>query len=144
MLLAAEFLKQSKSFIEEGLHPQIMIRSLRKACELCLKKIEEIAVKIDKSNKEELRNLLEKCAQTTLSSKLIAQQKQFFSKLVVDAVMQLDELLPSNMIEHDRHQEGAGRRSGRFAARALRSRRPSSTPVSRCSRRNTRTSRSSC
>lgn len=84
-----------------------MIRSLRKACELCLKKIEEIAIKIDKSNKEELRSLLEKCAQTTLSSKLIAQQKQFFSKLVVDAVMQLDELLPLNMIGIKKVQGGA-------------------------------------
>ena len=107
VLLAAEFLKQSKSFIEEGLHPQILIRSLRKACELCLKKIEEIAIKIDKSNKKELRSLLEKCAQTTLSSKLIAQQKQFFSKLVVDAVMQLDDLLPLNMIGIKKVQGGA-------------------------------------
>jgi len=107
VLLAAEFLKQSKTFIEEGLHPQVLIRSLRKACELCLKRIEEISIKIDKSNKNELRSLLEKCAQTTLSSKLIAQQKQFFSKLVVDAVMQLDELLPLNMIGIKKVQGGA-------------------------------------
>lgn len=74
---------------------------------MCLKKIDEISIKIDKSNKDELRNLLEKCAQTTLSSKLIAQQKQFFSKMVVDAVMQLDELLPLNMIGIKKVQGGA-------------------------------------
>ena len=74
---------------------------------MCLAKIGEIAIKIDKSNKAELRNLLEKCAQTTLSSKLISQQKQFFSKLVVDAVMQLDELLPLNMIGIKKVQGGA-------------------------------------
>jgi len=107
VLLAAEFLKQSKMFIEEGLHPQILIRSFRKACELCVSKIEEIAIKIDKSNKDELRTLLEKCAQTTLSSKLIAQQKQFFSKMVVEAVMQLDELLPLNMIGIKKVQGGS-------------------------------------
>ena len=33
-----------------------------------------------------------------MSSKLINQQKEFFSKMVVDAVMLLDELLPLNMI----------------------------------------------
>lgn len=107
MLIAAEFLKQSKSFVEEGIHPQILIRSLRKACELCLNKIDEVAIKINKSNKDELRNLLEKCAQTTLSSKLISHQKNFFSKMVVDAVMQLDELLPLNMIGIKKVQGGA-------------------------------------
>ena len=45
----------------------------------------------------EQRALLEKCAQTTLSSKLIARQREFFSKIVVDAVLMLDELLPLNM-----------------------------------------------
>jgi T-complex protein 1 subunit eta len=48
------------------------------------------------SNREQ-RALLEKCAQTTLSSKLIARQREFFAKMVVDAVLMLDELLPLNM-----------------------------------------------
>ena len=46
----------------------------------------------------EQRQLLEKCAATALSSKLIARQKDFFSKMVVDAVNLLDEMLPLNMI----------------------------------------------
>ena len=45
----------------------------------------------------EQRILLEKCARTTLSSKLIARQREFFAKMVVDAVLILDELLPLNM-----------------------------------------------
>lgn len=45
----------------------------------------------------EQRALLEKCAQTTLSSKLIARQREFFAKMVVDTVLMLDELLPLNM-----------------------------------------------
>ena len=45
----------------------------------------------------EQRLLLEKCARTTLSSKLIARQREFFAKMVVDAVLILDELLPLNM-----------------------------------------------
>lgn len=107
VLLAAEVLKQIKPFVEEGLHPQIIIRSLRKACQLCLDKISKIAVKINKGDAKELRSLLEKCAQTTLSSKLISLQKDFFSKLVVDAVLQLDELLPLNMIGIKKVQGGA-------------------------------------
>jgi len=46
----------------------------------------------------EQKQLLLKCAATTLSSKLVAHQKEFFSRMVVDAVLSLDELLPLNMI----------------------------------------------
>lgn len=57
-----------------------------------------MAVTIEKSKVDEHRGLLEKCAATALSSKLIHQQKDFFSKMVVDAVLSLDDLLPLNMI----------------------------------------------
>ena len=42
-----------------------------------------------------------------MSSKLIANQKDFFSKMVVDAVMLLDELLPLNMIGMKKVSGGA-------------------------------------
>jgi len=99
VILAGEFLKQFKAFVEEGVHPRIIIKSVRKATALALAKIQEIAVKIDRNNPAEYRSLLEKCAATSMSSKLIHQQKDYFSKMVVDAVMMLDEqTLPLNMI----------------------------------------------
>ena len=55
----------------------------------------------------EHRELLKKCAATALSSKLIAHQKDFFSRMVVDAVTSLDELLPLNMIGMKKVQGGA-------------------------------------
>lgn len=107
VLLAAEFLKQCKPYVEEGLHPQIIIKSLKKGRQLIIDRINEIAVKVNKDvSDEEKRSLLEKCAMTTLSSKLVAQQKEFFAKIVVDAVMQLDELLPLNMIGVKKVQGG--------------------------------------
>lgn len=51
--------------------------------------------------------MLEKCAATALNSKLIANQKGFFSIMVVDAVMMLDELLPLKMIGMKKVQGGA-------------------------------------
>lgn len=56
---------------------------------------------------EKDRSLLEKCAATALSSKLIHQQKEFFAKMVVDAVLMLDDLLPLNMIGIKQVQGGA-------------------------------------
>ena len=55
----------------------------------------------------EQKELLMKCASTALSSKLVAHQKDFFSKMVVDAVTLLDELLPLNMIGIKKVQGGA-------------------------------------
>lgn len=54
-----------------------------------------------------MRDLLQKCAATALSSKLIARQKEFFSKMVVDAVCHLDKLLPLNMIGIKKVQGGS-------------------------------------
>ncbi|XP_032682697.1 T-complex protein 1 subunit eta [Odontomachus brunneus] len=98
VLLAGEFLKQMKPFIEEGVHPRIIIKALRRALRLAVDKINELSVKIDKSDLSKHINLLEECAATSMSSKLIHQQKKHFSELVVKAVLMLDDLLPLNMI----------------------------------------------
>ncbi|OXA62796.1 T-complex protein 1 subunit eta [Folsomia candida] len=98
VLLAGEFLKQTKSYLEEGAHPRLIIRALRKSCALAIEKINEIAIPVKKGDENERRELLQKCAATALSSKLIHQQKDFFAKIAVDAVLHLDELLPLDMI----------------------------------------------
>ena len=54
-----------------------------------------------------MNDLLKKCAATALSSKMIARQKDFFSQMVVDAVRQLDDLLPLNMIGIKKVQGGS-------------------------------------
>lgn len=54
-----------------------------------------------------MRVLLERCAATALSSKLVAAHKDFFAKMVVDAVMLLDDLLPLSMIGMKKVKGGA-------------------------------------
>jgi len=107
VMLAGEILKVSKSFIEEGVHPQVMIRAFRQATALALNRIRELAVTINKDDPAELTGLLKKCAATTLSSKLVSHQKEFFSDLVVKAVQSLDRLMPLNMIGMKKVQGGA-------------------------------------
>lgn len=58
------------------------------------------------NNDEEYRTFLQKCAATALNSKLIHQEKEFFSKIAVDSVLLLDELLPLNMIGIKKVQGG--------------------------------------
>ncbi|KAF8405452.1 hypothetical protein HHK36_010358 [Tetracentron sinense] len=98
VLLAGEFLKEAKPFIEGGVHPQNLIRSYRTACYLAINKIKELAVSIEGKSLEEKKNLLAKCAATTLSSKLIGGEKEFFASMVVDAVMAIGNDDRLNMI----------------------------------------------
>lgn len=88
VLLAAEILKEVKDFVEDGLHPRVIIKGLRDSCNIALAKVDEIGLE---QNDKAFRNLLEKCAGTALNSKLIARQKSLFAPMVVDAVTYLDQ-----------------------------------------------------
>jgi T-complex protein 1 subunit eta len=91
VLTAGELLKQSKQFIEEGMHSSIIIKGYRDAMHLCLARIREVSVKIGDKNEAEKRDLLKQCAMTSLNSKIISRYKDFFGDMVVDAVMHLSD-----------------------------------------------------
>jgi len=107
VLLAVELLTQIKQLVEEDVHPQVLVKGYRKATNLALKKISEISVKIKRDDPVEMRNLLCRCAETALSSKLVSRHKGFFAEMVVEAVSHLDDLLPLNMIGIKKVQGGA-------------------------------------
>ncbi|RIA97734.1 chaperonin Cpn60/TCP-1 family [Glomus cerebriforme] len=91
VLLAGELLKEVKGYIEDGVNPQVIIKGYRKAAQLAINKIKEIAVKIERTDDVQFRDLLLKCAGTAMSSKLIRSHKEFFTNMVVDAVLKLDQ-----------------------------------------------------
>jgi len=63
-----------------------------------LARLKEISVKIGDKSDEEKRDLLVKCSRTSLNSTLISKYKEFFSEMVVDAVLYLDEDLDKSDI----------------------------------------------
>jgi len=89
-LLAGEFLRNTKGFVEDGVHPQIIIKGYREACKQALAKLSEIMIDAAKDAASQ-RDMLIKCAGTALNSKLIHRQKDFFSDMIVNAVQHLDE-----------------------------------------------------
>ncbi|GAA6050035.1 hypothetical protein JCM3770_001926 [Rhodotorula araucariae] len=89
-LLAAELMREAKPFIEDGVSPHVIIKGYRKAAELAVARVNELAVTVEPKNEEDFRSLLLKCASTAMSSKLIHSSKPFFSRMVVDAVQTLD------------------------------------------------------
>ncbi|KAK6915823.1 Chaperonin Cpn60/GroEL/TCP-1 family [Dillenia turbinata] len=106
VLLAGEFLREAKPYIEEGVHPQNLIRSYRTASYLAIEKIKELAVSIEGKSLEEKKSLLARCAATTLSSKLIGGEKEFFAEMVVDAVIAIGDEDRLNMIGIKKVQGG--------------------------------------
>lgn len=91
VLLAAELLKESKSFVEEGVHPQAIIRAFRQAAQSAVEHVRALATDIAAGRSiEEQADMLQKCAITSLNSKLVSGERDFFGKMVVDAVMKLD------------------------------------------------------
>jgi T-complex protein 1 subunit eta len=47
VLFSGELLKAAKPFIEDGVHPQIIIKGFRQACQLALAKIDQLAVRVE-------------------------------------------------------------------------------------------------
>jgi T-complex protein 1 subunit eta len=74
------------------------MKGYRDAMHICIERIKEISVKIHDKSEEEKRDLLLKCAMTSLNSKIISRYKEFFGNMVVDAVLHLSEDLNKNDI----------------------------------------------
>lgn len=77
MVLAGEILKEIKEFVEQGVSSQTIIKGLRRASQMAVNKIKEIAVDTAESNQ---RETLQKLAATAMSSKLINRNSGFFTK----------------------------------------------------------------
>lgn len=87
-VLAAELLREAEHLINQHIHPQTIIEGYRLASAAAYKTLEESA--IDHSTDQDLfRQDLINIAKTTLSSKVLSQDKEYFSKLAVDAVLRL-------------------------------------------------------
>jgi T-complex protein 1 subunit eta len=77
VVLAGEMLKEIRDHVEQGVSSQTIIKGLRRACDIAVNKITEIAVDTAEGNQ---RETLQKLAATAMSSKLIHRNAHFFTK----------------------------------------------------------------
>jgi len=87
-VLAAELLREADRLVGLRIHPQTIIDGYRIATKAALDALERSAVDHG-HNASEFRRDLESIARTTLSSKVLCQDKEQFSKLAVDAILRL-------------------------------------------------------
>ncbi|MCO5548976.1 hypothetical protein L7F22_002440 [Adiantum nelumboides] len=83
VIIAAELLKRANVLVQNKIHPTSIIGGYRLAMREACKYIEEkLSIKVDKLGKDTFIN----CAKTSMSSKIIGTDSDFFSKMAVDAV----------------------------------------------------------
>ena len=86
--LAFLILQQAEKLISCRIHPQTIITGYRKAVKVAEAALAASA-KDNSANPDQFREDLMNIARTTLSSKILTQHKDKFSKLAVDAVLRL-------------------------------------------------------
>ncbi|XP_063931588.1 T-complex protein 1 subunit beta-like [Zophobas morio] len=88
VVLASELLKEAEKLVNAKMHPQTIISGFRSATDVARKTLTDFSrdhSSIPELFKQDLLNI----AKTTLSSKIIQQEKDYFAALVVEAVLRL-------------------------------------------------------
>ena len=88
-VLSAELLREAEKLIDQSkIHPQTIIEGYRIASRAALEALEKAAVD-HRDDEEAFRNDLIQVAKTTLSSKILSQDKDQFATLATNAVLRL-------------------------------------------------------
>lgn len=85
-------LQIAKQFIQDGMNPQFLIKTFKKSNLLLQGYLDQLAIHFTEDNAEK-RQMIIKCAETSLNSKLLSHYKTFFAEMVVQAVEKLDKNL---------------------------------------------------
>lgn len=89
-VLCGELLREAEKLIDQRIHPQVIIEGWRMALVLAREALEGSA-NDNSGDSVNFREDLLNIAKTTLSSKLLTQEKSHFAKLAVDAVLRLKD-----------------------------------------------------
>lgn len=87
-VLAGELIREAEKLVNQKIHPQIIIQGWRQARDVALKTLREAAMD-NSEDQEAFKRDLKNIAMTTLSSKLLLEDREHFSDLAVQAVLRL-------------------------------------------------------
>lgn len=87
-VLAAELLREAEKLVNMKIHPQTVIEGYRLASQAAFDALKESALD-HSADPVQFRKDLINIAKTTLSSKVLSQDKEYFANLAVDAVLRL-------------------------------------------------------
>lgn len=89
-MLAGAILEQAQKLLDKGIHPLKIADGFDRACEIAVKKLDEVAqdINIAKNNYEKLKE----CAKTALGSKVVSSCQDHFADLAIKAVLAVADM----------------------------------------------------
>jgi len=87
-VLAGELLREAEKLIHAKIHPQTIVAGFRKATEVARAALEKVAID-HSSDPAAFRQDLVNIAKTTLSSKVVSHDRDYFANICVDAILRL-------------------------------------------------------
>ncbi|CCU74825.1 unnamed protein product [Blumeria hordei] len=97
-VLAGELLREAEKLVDKKIHPQTIIEGYRIASQAALAALEMSAVNFS-DDKENFKRELKSIARTTLSSKVLSQDRDHFADLACDAVLRTKGSSDLNQIQ---------------------------------------------
>ena len=82
--------KQAQKLINKGIHPLKIADGFERACEIAVKRVDEISEELDISNNN--YEFLRKCATTALASKVVSKCQDLFADLAVRAMLHVADI----------------------------------------------------
>ena len=85
VVFAGELLSKAEDLLKKDVHSSVIVEGYQAASEKTLKLLSEIAIKIQPDDRESLLNI----AKTSMESKLVSDESDSLSKIVVDAILKI-------------------------------------------------------
>jgi T-complex protein 1 subunit epsilon len=90
VVLAGAILEQAQKLLDKGIHPLKIADGFEQACEIAVKKVQEISQPIDIKKND--FSYLRQCATTALGSKVVSKCQDHFADLAVKSVLHVADL----------------------------------------------------
>src|SRR6476646_4510145 len=98
VILAGALIEKAEELISKDVHPTIIVDGYRKSATKALEVLNNIAQKVNASEKEQLT----KIAKTSMQTKLISKESDEIAQIVVSAILQVSEKIESgNKVDID-------------------------------------------
>ncbi|MFQ6075707.1 MAG: thermosome subunit beta [Candidatus Bathyarchaeia archaeon] len=87
VILAGKLLEKAEDLLDKNVHPTIIVEGYRKAAEEALKIYDDIAIDVSPTDRE----MLKKIGITSMASKAVRENRDYFAELAVDAILKVAE-----------------------------------------------------